>query len=88
MERTFLQVLGLTGTVEILKYLNEHNTATYKELRQFASIATLNRRLNQLIWFGLIEHHLKQFKRSEHYSITEKGKRVFSLVQQLITETT
>lgn len=88
MEKTFLQVLGLAGTVGILEYLNEHNTATYKELREFASIATLNRRLNQLTSFGLIEHHFEQFKRKEHYSITEKGRKVFSIVQQLITETT
>jgi DNA-binding HxlR family transcriptional regulator len=52
------------------------------------SIATLNRQLNQLMDFQLVQYHLKQFKREEFYSITEKGKRVFSLVEQLIIEIT
>lgn len=87
-EKTFIQVLGLAGTVKILEYLKEHETASYKDLIQFGSVSTLNRRLNQLVNFGLIQHHFQQYNRKEWYSITEKGRKVFSIVEQLINETT
>lgn len=83
MERTFIQVLGLAGTVEIMKYLKEHETASYKDLIQFGSVSTLNRRLRQLSDFGLIEHHLQKKDRKEWYLITEKGKKVLKLIGKL-----
>lgn len=83
MEKTFLQVLGLAGTVEILEYMKGNKTASYKELIQFVSVSTLNRRLNQLINFNLIVHHLDKKDRKEWYTLTEKGKTVLGILKQL-----
>ena len=84
--KTIIQIIGLTGTVKILKYLKEHETVTYTELMQFTSIATLNKRLTQLIHHKLIEHHLeiKNKNRKEWYSITEKGLEALTLIEKLI----
>jgi DNA-binding HxlR family transcriptional regulator len=82
--KTIIQIIGLTGTVEILKYLKEHNTVSYTELMQFTSIATLNKRLTQLIHYKLIEHHFEIKGRKEWYTITKKGTEALTLIEKLI----
>jgi predicted transcriptional regulator len=86
--KKFIQVVGLTGTIEILKYLKEHEIVTYTELIQFASVSTLNKRLNQLVNFRLIEHHFEKKNRKEWYTITEKGIEALNLIEKLILLTT
>jgi DNA-binding HxlR family transcriptional regulator len=82
--KTIIQIIGLTGTVEILKYLSKHETVSYSELMQFTSIATLNKRLTQLIHYRLIEHHFEIKGRKEWYTITEKGIEALELIEKLI----
>ena len=83
--KTIIQIVGLTGTVEILRYLSKHETVTYTELMDFASVSTLNKRLIQLIHYKLIEHHLeiKNKNRKEWYSITERGIEALDLTEKL-----
>jgi DNA-binding HxlR family transcriptional regulator len=82
--KTIIQIVGLTGTVEILKYLKDLNTVSYSELMQFASVSTLNKRLTQLIHYKLIEHHFEIKGRKEWYTLTEKGIEALTLIEKLI----
>ena len=81
----FLRVLGMRGTRDILRYLDEHGTACYKNFANFLNTLTLNRRLRQLLEYGLIEHHLvRKVKRREWYTITEKGKKILKHMNEMI----
>ena len=60
-EEAFLKMIGLKGTVPVLKFLNEKE-AQYKDLMQLADVDSLNTRLQQLLRFGLIEHHLERIE--------------------------
>ena len=82
--KTIIQILGLAGTIEILKYMKEHKTVTYTELMQFISVSTLNKRLTQLIHYRLIEHHFKIKGRREWYTITDEGIETLNIVEKLI----
>ena len=67
----FLKIIGSTGTNLVLKFIEEHGTAQYKDIRQFMNAHTLNRRLRELLIYGLVEHHIeKEEKRIEWYTIT------------------
>ena len=63
----FYKILGLRGTVKILKYLNEHKKARYIDLSFIISYASLNTRLTQLETLNIIEHH---FNRESLTSLT------------------
>jgi len=80
-------ILGLKGTIQILKYLREHKKAQYKDLRSVGlSIHLLNDRLRQLLKLNLISHHLvlkRRQKRKEWYELTEKGKKILKLILEL-----
>jgi len=80
-EREVLKLPGVTGTWEILTYLCEHGTGSYKNFRSYVSDSTLNKRLNQLLISGLIEHHLtREVTKKEWYEITEKGREFTKLM--------
>lgn len=80
----FFKVLVLKGTRDILKFLDEHGTAQYKQLESFASTYTLSTRLRDLLSFELIEHHfIKDEVRREWYEPTEKGRRVLRILEEL-----
>ena len=84
-EEDFFRMLGLTATKRILKYLNEHKKAQYKEFAEFVNIHTLNVRLQQLLKFNLIEHHLtRKVVRKEWYTITEKGRKILKHLIEMI----
>jgi len=84
-EREVLKLLGLAGTWEILTYLYEHNTGSYKHFRPHMSVSTLNRRLKQLLRLGLIEHHLtREDSKKEWYGITDTGRGVVMHLKKLI----
>jgi DNA-binding HxlR family transcriptional regulator len=81
----FLKVIGLTGTKQILEFIYEHSTAQYKDFQPFMNTHTLNRRLRELLIFGLLEHHIKkEEKRMEWYSIAERGKKVAKLLREIV----
>ena len=80
-EREVLKLLGLVGTWEILTYLCDHDTGSYRHFRACISDSTLNKRLNQLLRSGLIEHHLTREKsKKEWYEITERGRKFTKLM--------
>lgn len=81
----FYEILGLKGTVNILKYINEHGKARYIDLSSIISYASLNTRLTQLETLNLIEHHFDRGKekREEWYELTEKGKKIILIFNQL-----
>lgn len=79
-----LRLLGLKGTVDVLRLIGKGKTQ-YKDLISIdISISTPNERLKQLLSSLLIEHHLKRTdKKEEWYEITEKGKRFVKILEQL-----
>ena len=81
----FYKILGLRGTVKILKYLNEQGKARYIDLSFIISYASLNTRLTQLETLNIIEHHFNRGKekREEWYELTEKGKKLILIFNQL-----
>jgi DNA-binding HxlR family transcriptional regulator len=81
----FLNMIGSTGTKQILDFICEHSTAQYKDMRPFMNAHTLNRRLRELLIYGLLEHHIKkEEKRMEWYTLTEKGKKLVKLLREII----
>jgi len=69
-----------------LETINQIRTTQYKDLSSIKiSVSTLNFRLLQFLNLGLIEHfairNAKQ--RREWYEITEKGRTVLEIVEQL-----
>jgi DNA-binding HxlR family transcriptional regulator len=81
----FLKMIGLTGTKRILDFIYEHSTAQYKDFQPFMNAHTLNRRLRELLIFGLLEHHIKkEEKRTEWYTLTERGKKVAELLKEIV----
>ncbi len=88
-EKRILRLLGLRGTIAILRYLNEHSTAQYHQFNQFIITSTLNERLRQLLHFKLINHYFVKegvIKRKEWYELTEKGKKVLKIAEAIIQE--
>ena len=79
------KILGLKGTIKILKYSNEHEKARYIDLSSIISFASLNTRLTQLETLNIIEHHFNRGKekREEWYELTEKGKKLILIFNQL-----
>jgi DNA-binding HxlR family transcriptional regulator len=87
----FYRILGLKGTVNIIKYLSKHGKARYIDLSSLISYASLNTRLMQLETLNLIEHHFDRGKekREEWYELTEKGKKlilIFNHLEEIIKE--
>ena len=83
-EEAFLKMIGLKGTVPVLKFLNEKE-AQYKDLIRLATVDSLNTRLRQLLRFGLIEHHLERIEiRREWYSITDKGRKILNYLNEIL----
>ena len=83
-EKDFLKLLGLSGTIDILFYLNKHGQGQYENFNSLVSISTLNKRLSQLLEFGLISHHSTREDAEEWYEITEKGRKVVEHLKRLI----
>ncbi|KYK37789.1 MAG: winged helix-turn-helix transcriptional regulator [Theionarchaea archaeon] len=84
-EGKFLKMLGATGTRQILEFLGEQDTARYTQMEEFLNTHTLNKRLRQLLVFGLVRHHLERAEtRKEWYELTEKGREVLQHLQALV----
>ncbi len=87
-EEEFLKSISLKGTIDILRYLREHGTGQYKDLIEFMNEVTLYRRVKQLLEFDLIIHHLnKKDVRKEWYEITDKGRKILQILEDIIQET-
>ena len=83
--KKFLKVLGAKGTFDVLVYLDEHETAQYRDLMGFVNTPTLNTRLRQLLTFNLASHHLERAEtRKEWYELTEKGKEVVNHLKAIM----
>jgi DNA-binding HxlR family transcriptional regulator len=84
-EEQFLKLISSKGARDILKYLNEHETAQHADLNAFINAVTLNMKLHELLTFDLIQHHLdKSDMRREWYTITEKGKKILQCLEDMI----
>jgi len=84
-ERRILRLVGLRGTIDILRHLDRHGTGQYTDFAQYANVPTLNTRLKQLLEFNLITHHLeKKELRKEWYELTEKGRKVLQSLEDII----
>ena len=81
--KAVFQLLGSVAAIEILRSVKEGRNH-YMDFMTFASVSSLNNRVRQLEHLGLIKHHLTQKeKRKEWYTITERGKRVLKIVEDL-----
>lgn len=81
----FLKMLGATGTKKILEFLDTHKKGQYKEMAEFMSVHSLNIRLRDLLSFGLICRYLeREPKKTEWYSLTQKGKQVLYYLRCLV----
>jgi DNA-binding HxlR family transcriptional regulator len=79
-----IKILGFTGTIFILEYMDAHTKTQYKDLNKTLAAYTLNCRLKELLDSKLIEHHFERKEtREEWYTITEKGKKVLRIIQKL-----
>ena len=56
-EKEFLKLIGLTGTILVLRHLNEHDLRHYKDFQEYINTHSLNQRLRTLLYFNLVEHH-------------------------------
>ena len=85
IKRTLIEVIGLVATGEILKKVNEKGKTNYMDLKPLTCYSTLNKRLLQLTQLGLLKHNIIRDKerREEWYTITEKGKKVLRILEQL-----
>jgi len=84
-EKEFFRLIGLSGTKDILFYLDEHGQGQHENFNSLVSTSTLNTRLRQLLKFGLITHHLaREDAKKEWYEITEKGRKVVGHLKRLI----
>ena len=80
---SFLGILASTGACLILSRA-EKEKVQHKELNEFLNSHTLNARLHQFLMLGLIEHHISKIgKRTEWYTITEKGKETLRWIKGL-----
>ena len=85
IQEAFFKLLGSKATVRILQYLSTEEKVKYKDLQQFVNTHTLNVRIKDLLNHGLIEHHFTKGEiRKEWYELTEKGKNVNELLNNLI----
>jgi len=68
-----------------LETINRTGKTQYKDLSPIKiSVSTLNARLLELMDFGLVNHYVdKKAVRKEWYEITEKGKTVLEILEQL-----
>ncbi|MGD2247743.1 MAG: winged helix-turn-helix transcriptional regulator [Candidatus Methanofastidiosia archaeon] len=79
-----IKLLGFTGAIFILEYMDTHTKTQYKELNKTLAAYTLNCRLQELLESNLIEHHFeRKEKRREWYTITKKGKKVLHIIHKL-----
>jgi DNA-binding HxlR family transcriptional regulator len=79
-----LKLLGFTGTVFILEYMDAHTKTQYKDLNKTLAAYTLNCRLKELLDSKLVEHHFeRKEKREEWYEITERGKKLLQIIRKL-----
>ena len=84
-EEEFLKMIGLKGTLPVLKFLDERGEAQYGELTHLVNVVSLNTRLKQLLHFGLIEHHLERLElRREWYTITDRGREILDHLNEIV----
>lgn len=77
-----LKLLGALATLDILNYLNEHGRGQYADFKIFASVSTINDRLQRLEKSGLINHYVEEINKAEEwYELTETGETVFKHVE-------
>ena len=82
-ERKFIELLGQKKTVKILKTINDQEKVTSTNLKTIASQSTLRDRLKQFEKLGLIRKIKTEKKRKTYYEMTEKGKRVIQIIDNL-----
>ena len=81
------RVLELKATREMLLSIHEGKNQN-KHFRAFGANATINERTRQLINFGIIEHHLiRDGRRREYYTLTERGKRIIEQMERKAEDT-
>jgi DNA-binding HxlR family transcriptional regulator len=83
-QEKFIKMLGSKATRSILRFLDEEETARYKQFQEFVNTHTLNTRLKELMEYDLIQHHMvREETRREWYEATERGQKVLKLLDEL-----
>ncbi len=79
----FLKLAVSECTIDILRYLNEHGTGQYKDFVEFVSVDTLRDRVNRLLGYNLIKH-LEEEPGTEQYELTDDGRKVLQIMEEII----
>lgn len=83
-EKDTLYIVSQAYAKEVLEFIDERGKAQYKELLKFVTAHTLNKRLSELSGLDCIEHHFERTPlRKEWYELTERGRKVLSLLRGL-----
>ncbi len=80
----FIKLVISEGTIDILRYLNEQGTGQYNNFMEFINVDTLHHRINQLSECNLISHHSEEEPGRDWYELTDKGRRVLQILEDIM----
>ena len=80
--RKLYKIATASKAKEVLLFIKKHDMTRYTNLKEVAGVGTLNERLFELVTYGLIDTNKKK-KKKKRYKITEKGKKVLDLLQEI-----
>jgi len=86
MKKDILHLVGLSGTYEILKILQENPEATFSDISHALTGGTLAARRKMLLKYKLISHTVKlsEGDRKEFYTLLPKGLKVLKLLDEIL----
>ena len=80
----FLKLVVSVDTIDILRYLNEHGTGQYRDFTEFVDVDTLQDRVNRLLGFNLITRDSEEEPGTEQYKLTDDGRKVLQIMEEII----
>ncbi len=79
----FLKLVVSECTIDILRYLDEHGAGQYNDFTGFVNADTLQDRVNRLLEYNLMKH-LEEESGTEQYELTDNGKKVLQIMEEII----
>ncbi len=83
-QEALFKVIGSKGAIMILQILDKDDQMRYSDILEYTNTHTLNKRLGDLLRYGLIEHHMvREEVRKEWYEITDKGRALLEILDHM-----
>ncbi len=83
-KRNIIKLLSSKGARETLEFLNQHGKAQFTDMKACIPAPSLSNRLRELLAAKLINHHFTRMeKRREWYEITERGRKILQLLEEI-----